>query len=203
MITRIFWHFWTIHVKRMFQENSPVHISVWRLDALVKPDGLFSFLRPSDTPPCQCMVHIACAQSPVQDYSTHFCFVPTMKHNTISWMRAELVHGRMCDMFQSIFKCFPVERDHVQPNWYWAMLTVASRLQLFPFASWFPLTVSTCWIANCVWIAAHGHCMCVCYCRYMTPSQFLLEDTRVFPFGWTEKEREKKKSPCSQKLDYP
>lgn len=126
----------------------------------------------------------------------YFCFVPTMEHNTISWIRAELHRGWTCDMFQSIFKCFPVERDHY---WYWVMLTLASHLQLFPFTSSFPFTNSTCWIANCVWIAAHGHCMCVCYCRYMTPSQFLLEDTRVFPFGWTKK----KKSPCSQKLDNP
>lgn len=107
-----------------------------------------------------------------------------------------IMGGRV--MFQSIFKCFPVERDHVQPYWSWAMLTLASRLQLFPFAFRFPLTISTSWASNCVWIVAHGHCMCVCYCRYMTPSQLLLEDARVFPFGWTEK----KKSPCSQKLDY-
>lgn len=26
--TQFFWHFWTFHVKRMFQENSPVHINV-------------------------------------------------------------------------------------------------------------------------------------------------------------------------------
>lgn len=39
----IFWHFWTFHVKRMFQENSPVHINVCRLDALVELEGFFSF----------------------------------------------------------------------------------------------------------------------------------------------------------------
>lgn len=102
-------------------------------------------------------------------------------------------------MFQFIFKCFPVERYRIQLDWYWAMLTLAMRLQLFRFAFRFPLTISTCWTADCVWIAAHGHCMCVCYCRYMTPSQLLLEDARVFPFGWTEK----KKIPLQPKIRLP
>lgn len=37
----------------------------------------------------------------------------------------------------------------------------------------------------------HMGTACVCYCRYMKPLQFLLEETRVFPVGWTEKKENK------------
>lgn len=192
MITHNFWHFWTFHVKRMFQENSPVHINVCRLDALVEPDGFFSFSQSFLRYSTLLMhgSHILCSTSCPRLQKKEHIFGLYQPWNIIQHPEAVqnwIMGGRV--MFQFIFKCFPVERDRIQLDWYWAMLSLALHLQLFPFAFRFPLTISTCWTADCVWIAAHGHCMCVCYCRYMTPSQLLLEDARVFPFGWTEKKK--------------
>lgn len=102
MITHNFWHFWTFHVKRVFQENSPVHINVCRLDALVEPDGFFSFSQSFFRYSTLLMhgSHILCSTScpRLQKKRTHFWFVPTMEHNTTSWSCAELDHGRTCDV---------------------------------------------------------------------------------------------------------
>lgn len=79
-----------------------------------------------------------------------------------------------------------------------ANVSICSFFLLF---SKLPLTLSICWIANCVWIVAHGYCICVYYRRYMRPLQFLLEDTRVFPVGCTKYKQ--KKIPLQAKIRLP